>query len=343
VRGPQALFAGIVGDRCSHSTAPFVARTSSMRLQQHHPGATSDIIRTVREARFACGVTCPRCAAPAAVRWGSFAGRQRYRCKSCRRTFSDLTRTAFAYTKKIDSWPHYLVLMRQGRTLRTSALMLGIHVSTAFRWRHALLTPMRIADSTVLDGTVELMELSFAHSLKGSRRLSTSRRRGARTAGRAWHDVPRDRVLLAVSRSGRSDARTIGGDMVVISLVSEWARTRLARCCTIFGRMTRLGPCASPIRAAGHDYQMLRAISAVGALDTRHTRNVEAFSLRLRTWLLRFRGVASRYRDNYFVWHRRADLDSDLLWARAMTVECIWPAGGGKGDGGGDAYAKRPP
>src|SRR5690606_17823719 len=190
--------------------------------------------------------------------------------------FSDLTRTAFAYTKRIGSWPHYLVLVRQGRSLRAAAQQVGVHVSTAFRWRHSLLASMRAADSLVLDGTVELMEISFAHSMKGSRNLARPRLRGSRTAGWVWHEVPHDRVLLAISRSGGSDARTIGGDMVIISRVSDWARTRLADQCTILGRMSRMGPCAAPLHAAGHDYQALRHTIAGDTIDTRHIRNVEA-------------------------------------------------------------------
>ena len=157
-----------------------------------------DIIRTMREARFAHRVTCPHCGSALTVRWGGFAGRQRYRCKSCKRTFSDLTRTAFAYTKRIGSWPHYLVLVRQGRSLRAAAQQVGVHVSTAFRWRHSLLASMRAADSLVLDGTVELVEISFARSMKGSRNLARPRLRGSRTAGWVWHEVPHDRVLLAM-------------------------------------------------------------------------------------------------------------------------------------------------
>jgi hypothetical protein len=131
--------------------------------------------------------------------------------------------------------------------------------------------------------------------------------------------------------------------MVAIPLVEDWVRTRLARHCTVFGRMARLGPCASPIRAAGHDYQMLRMIAAGSGLDTRHTRNVEAFGRRLLMWLRRFRGVASRYRDNYFVWHRRADADNDLLWTRTLAMECVWPRDGGNGPGGHGAHPTRPP
>ena len=292
--------------------------------QNSAPPDPLDIIRAVRDARFTHGLVCVHCRSEAIIRWGSFSGRQRYRCRSCRRTFSDLTRTTFAYTKKIEQWPHYLVLMRQGRTLRQCAQHLELHVSTAFRWRHAVLTPMKIADPAVLTGTVELKEILFAHSRKGSRGLYESRKRGAGSTGWDWQQVPRDRVLLAMSRSGTSHASTIGGDVVVIPAMIAWARTRLSGRCTVLGRMPRAGPCGSPIRGEGHHYHVADTGNAK-PLGSRHTRNVDAFGRRLLMWLGRFRGVASRYRDNYLIWHRHIDSALDLLWAGGIIVACVPP------------------
>ncbi|MGH7447681.1 MAG: transposase, partial [Longimicrobiales bacterium] len=222
------------------------------------PGGPLDIIRTVREARSADGQGCPHCHGRSIVRWGGFSGRQRYRCKSCRKTFSDLTRTAFAYSKKIAKWPHYLVLVRQSQTLRSAADRMDVHVSTAFRWRHRLMSHMTAADGTTLTGQVEVKELLFAHSNKGHRRLHETRQRGARSCGTAWNECPRDRVLLAVSRMGIVHSIMIGGDAVVIEDVRAWATARLSGRCTVYGLMPRAGPCGSPIRGAGHDYQMVR-------------------------------------------------------------------------------------
>lgn len=317
-----AVFAASVGDPPRHSTAPPSLRSYRMRQIAAAPDPL-DVIRTVREARFTHGILCLHCRSTAVIRWGGFAGRQRYRCKSCCRTFSDLTRTAFAYTKKVGQWPHYLVLMRRSHTLRQCAQQLDLHVSTAFRWRHAVLTPMRTMDPSVLSGTVELKEILFAHSRKGSRRLYEPRSRGGRKDGWTWQQVPRDRVLLAVSRSGASHCSTVGGDVVVIPAMIEWTRSRLNGRCTVFGTMPRAGACASPIRAAGHDYQLAPVVGDPNPRNSRHTRTVEAFSRRLVTWLGRFRGVASKYRDNYLVWHGRLDADLDLLWARGMIVGCM--------------------
>lgn len=297
----------------------------------HRPPSSNDavdIIRTVREARFAGGRACPHCDNRETVLWGAFSGRQRYRCKTCRKTFSDLTRTAFAYSKRISDWPHYLVHMRRSSTLRVAAERLNIHLSTSFRWRHALLRYMEALDCTTLNGTVELKELLFAYSRKGARGISEPRGRGVRFRGWEWHQVPRDRVLLGCSRAGNVHSATIGGDAVEIALVQNWAHTRLRGSCTILSRMPRAGPVGSPLRGAGHEYHMLRCIPAMNTLDTRHTRNVEAYERRLLGWIGKFRGVASKYRDHYLVWHQRIDADYDPVWARTLVFSTLRPAPG---------------
>jgi hypothetical protein len=201
----------------------------------------------------------------------------------------------------------------------------------------------RMADSTRLNGTVELKELIFAHSRKGNRHVYRPRARGARTDGWRWNDVARDRVLLAVARTGNVHSSPIGGDVAVTHIVRDWALTRLDGQCTVFARMPRAGPCGSPIRAAGHDYQMLRVITERNALSTRHTRNVDAYGRRLLSWLHRFRGVASRYRDNYLLWHRRIDADYDLVWAHVMVVASIPISGDDRVHDGGGQCTDRPP
>lgn len=317
------MFAGIVDDRSRHSNAPRLLRP--FRAMKHVAPGHLDIVRTVRDARFASGSFCPHCDSRAVVRWGGFSGRQRYRCRSCSKTFSDLTRTAFAYTKCIGKWPHYLILMRQGRTLRVSAARLRIHVSTAFRWRHAILSLAKVADTTTLAGTVEVKELRFAHSRKGSRRVHAPRERGARLDGWRWNQVPHDTVLLAFSRSGVAHSSTVGGDVVVADAIRDWTLARLDGRCTVFAYSTWAGPVGSPIRAAGHDYHMLRVIANPNGLSSGHTSNVDAYGRRLMDWLERFRGVASRYRDNYLHWHRRIDADYDLLWAHGLIAESTQP------------------
>ena len=57
-----------------------------------------------------------------------------------------------------------------------------------------------------------------------------------------------------------------------------------------------------------------------------HVQNVNAFASRLRTWMVRFKGVATKYLANYLGWFRMLDRppgfspDPAQLLALAVTV-----------------------
>ncbi|WP_390853998.1 IS1/IS1595 family N-terminal zinc-binding domain-containing protein [Alicyclobacillus hesperidum] len=58
-------------------------------------------------------MVCPRCQNKSTIRHGKVDDRQRYLCKSCRGTFSDLTGTPLAYVKKsTDMWVEVARCMR---------------------------------------------------------------------------------------------------------------------------------------------------------------------------------------------------------------------------------------
>jgi len=51
-------------------------------------------------------------------------------------------------------------------------------------------------------------------------------------------------------------------------------------------------------------------ISAKGVRKTiYHVQNVNSYHSRLRDWLKRFRGVSTRYLNNYLWWHRFMDMN----------------------------------
>ncbi|MDP9729688.1 transposase [Alicyclobacillus tolerans] len=103
-------------------------------------------IHHIRETHFRSGVVCPRCGSKSTKRDGKMVGtgRQRYFCKACGRTFSDLTGTPLSYTKKsAEMWDEMARCMREGKSLRATAEELNIAVSTAFAWRHKILASLR--------------------------------------------------------------------------------------------------------------------------------------------------------------------------------------------------------
>src|SRR5690606_39114098 len=140
------------------------------------------LLEELRTARFALGRSCPRCGCERTHRWGSFSGRQRYRCLGCRRTFSDLTATPAAYSKKLLLWRDYGQCLAEGASVRHAARRVRVHPATAFRWRHALLgTLLECEASELLAGWVELCSLTLLYSEKGA----AARRARRHTAAQA--------------------------------------------------------------------------------------------------------------------------------------------------------------
>ena len=106
-------------------------------------------------------LACPHCQAARVQRWGHESGIQRYRCCDCHRTFNTLTGSPLAGLKCREAWADYAKAMIDGCSLRTAARRSGVHLSTAFRWRHRLLQGAAQEQDTELHNIVEADETYF--------------------------------------------------------------------------------------------------------------------------------------------------------------------------------------
>lgn len=153
--------------------------------------------------------TCPRCQGSQVVRNGQAHGLQRFKCRGCGSTFNGLTGTPLAGLRPRAKWLEQAQALEEGLSVRQVAAQLGVHRTTAFRWRHRFLTVPCEGKARHLDGIVEADETCFLHSCKGQpQRLRRehgrpARRRGGRAAKRGLSDeqVP---VLVARNRAGHT-------------------------------------------------------------------------------------------------------------------------------------------
>lgn len=98
------------------------------------------------------GYECPDCESVHIVRFGKYTTivdceevkKQRYRCKACKKTFTDLTKTALYRTRHLNQWIKFVECMIEGYSLRKSADLIGniTHV-TLFYWRNKLLSSLK--------------------------------------------------------------------------------------------------------------------------------------------------------------------------------------------------------
>ena len=292
-----------------------------------------ETLAALRDSRFSDGVVCPRCEGRRVHRWGTSSGRQRYRCLGCGRTFNDLTGTPAAYLKKIELLPDYGSCMAEGLSVRKAGARLGIAPSTALRWRHRLLRALAAtADAdpaSKLSGWIEVStRLWFPKSFKGRPVPDRpARSRGIRY--RTGFQGMRANVLTACDRRGHVLATLLPETYPAYHISTDHVEQALARRVTgsspvltswqgplgWFGTVTRRRP--------GWRYQQAPA----GFRNhpdpwPAHVRTVQAYEVRLRHWIARFRGVATTYLPLYLSWHRAVDSRS----ARGVVTALLrWP------------------
>lgn len=179
-----------------------------------HEAAALDVInRRAAEMR-----ACPHCHGGTVSRWGSAAGRQRYRCATCHRTFNAATGTPLAGLRRPDAWWVYAQAMLDGLSVRKAAKQAGVHRTTSFRWRHRFLQLPAEENDTELSSIVEADETYFLESFKGQRSLlRPARHRGGHASkrGLSAEQIP---VLVVQDRQGKhydavlskADTHTLG-------------------------------------------------------------------------------------------------------------------------------------
>ena len=246
---------------------------------------------------------CPHCAAAAdqLAPWGWSRGLRRYRCHSCGHTCSALTHTPLARLRKADCWRDYGTALIEGMTVRQAARHCGISKNTAFLWRHRFLQATAQHRAQRESGIVEVDETFFLESFKGQRHLPRpARKRGGvgRTRGVGPEQIP---VLVARDREGHTaDFKLAKLDAQHVRQVLEPLVEQEAVLCTDGAAVY-----VTFARARELTHQVVHAKPGqrvkAGAF---HIQNVNAYHSRLKEWMRRFHGVATKYLENYLGWRR---------------------------------------
>jgi hypothetical protein len=92
-------------------------------------------------------------------------GIQRFKCKSCNKTFNALADSPLYRMKKSEKWIEYTKLMWEGVSLRKSAKALDITLRTSFRWQH-MFKPLPASIHQNLQALLKPMKHSYRNLLK---------------------------------------------------------------------------------------------------------------------------------------------------------------------------------
>ena len=249
-------------------------------------------------ARFGCG----HCGADGIVGWGRSHGLPRYRCKACGRTFNAATGTGMARLRKKDRWLDQAQAMIEGVSLAKAAERCSVHPTTAYRWRHRFLSAPALDKPHTLQGIVEADETFILESFKGRRSGLTrqARKRGgkSRHPGPFADNIP---VLVARDRSGATTDAVLPEDTAVCitqALAGAMSPANVLVCdggwpLRSFARRAKI-----PVRVVPAPGKPLPGEPGI------HINNVNAYHSRLKEWMRRFHGVATRNLPNYLGWRR---------------------------------------
>lgn len=257
----------------------------------------------VVESRLTRHPGCPHCGDEHPVRNGHANGLQRYKCRACGKTFNALTGTPLARLHLRGKWLAQAAALRDGLSLNQVADRLTIAPSTAFRWRHRFLDLPKTVQAQALIGIAEADEAYFLKSAKGQRGLLRKpRKRGGKgsTRGTSKDHHP---VLFARDRSGQT------ANFVLNTTTAEDMGRVLKPILPIDTVLCTDGSSALArvARDLGIEHHPVKIAAGLRVDGAWHVQNVNAFASRLRQWMVRFKGVSSRYLENYLGWFRALD------------------------------------
>ena len=256
-------------------------------------------------ARAAGIPPCPRCRCERAHRCGSASGLQRFRCCHCARTYNALSGTPLARLRKKERWLSFLQCLLESRTVRDVANQVDVHRTTSFRWRHRFIPGAMHERALQLTGIVEADETYMLESQKGSRHLTRPPRRRGGVATRRGISREHECLLVARDRTAQTlDFHTARGPLCAAQL-DACLRPVLASDILLISDSAPAYKTFATHTGITHETVNLRSgIRVRGAI---HIQNVNGWHGRFKTWVARFKAIASRYLINYSGWQRILD------------------------------------
>lgn len=248
---------------------------------------------------------CPHCGHNKYVKFGFKSKSQRYKCKSCNRSFTEYTGTWIAGIHHKDKLDDYLVLMLEEQSLDKIKVALSINKKTAFDWRHKVLASLSEKDTDDFTGITESDETFFLNSEKGrpvSHRKARKRGGSSKTRG-----ISNDQVAVIVTQDRKS-----GLDLTVATM----GRLKKVDIDKAIG--SRVKPNKTILCSDAHvsykgfaidnniEHHALKAIIKQRVKNkVYHIQHVNSTHNKLKKWIENtFWGVSTKYLQQYLNWYR---------------------------------------
>jgi len=186
-------------------------------------------------------------------------------------------------------------------SVRKTASQCEVSVPTAFRWRHRFLRAAAADQPVKLEGIAEADETYILVSHKGCRNLTRpARKRGGKAKKRG---LSREQAPILIARDRRG--------MVIDAVLQDQSKASIKS--VLGGKLNKDNILCIDggnalwgfVNEENIPFKLIppgRHVHEKNPIF--HIQNVNAYHQRLKAWLARFRGVATKYLPNYLGWRR---------------------------------------
>lgn len=225
------------------------------------------------------GIFCPSCKSNQYSKNGKVKGNQKYICKKCRKNFRSTTGYTIHHLHLKSKVKEYIETMQEGLPLRKVANKLGICLQTAFRWRHKFLSDTQNSD-TILPKTNQVISAyNLPFSNKGSKKL--------------FLKTATITNIVQIDYSGS----------IKINILGHFGQSK--------SEVAKQLPTSLSITPSKSIPRIIKQKSSQ-KLNQRQMKTVKNLHKEISNWLQNFRGVATKYLNNYWNWFmtkRKSELE----------------------------------
>lgn len=280
---------------------------------------TANLTKSIQPKEITC---CPYCQSAWFVKNGNRGTAQRYRCRDCNKSFVEKTGTILSHSKKdLAKWQEYIHCMIEKYPLRKCAEICGISLQTAFYWRHKILDALQTMMNEVeLDGAVQADETYSTISYKGNHKdfklPRSSYRRGTRASKRGLSKeqvcvpcgINLDGLSIAkISNLGKPSLKDIQGvlsDRIAINSVFVTDSLRPYQKLSLDMNLSHI--------------RIPRGKRTVGMFNI---QTINSYHSQLKAMVIHcFKGVATKYLNNYLVYHNFVNFAKDTLANKEVVL-----------------------
>lgn len=260
---------------------------------------------------------CPHCGSFEVVKNGTHGGKQRFLCRNCEKSIGWNTGSIFNHSKKdMSQWLKFRDCFLEKKTLRDCAKECEISLDTAFKWRHKVLDALsQIHDAIQLDGVVEADETFFALSYKGARKKffeSLNIKPKDRGEPASLRGLSKEKICVpcAVTLNGKSTAAVSCRGKPSFKAIEAALSGKIAKNSTLVTDNHRAYDKLAVVFESLH-VPIPRGKRKLGIFNIQLINNYHGQAKRLINGL--FRGVATKYLNNYLVYNNFINFAKETL------------------------------